>query len=94
MFCFFLEPQEEVESLTSCKSVTIEIEEPQNSEKCSKSNVCEYASVWTLVLLSRLSHSNDPIERLADHTTIEALSNYIKHTKNPKASRILTRIIR
>ncbi|XP_076653762.1 BTB/POZ domain-containing protein Rnb isoform X2 [Halictus rubicundus] len=88
------EPQEEVESLKSCKSVTAEVEEPQNSEKGNKSSNCEYASVWTLVLLSRLSHSNDPIERLADSITIEPLSAYIRHAKHPKASRILTRIIR
>ncbi|CAK9809483.1 Armadillo repeat-containing protein 5 [Anthophora plagiata] len=88
------EPQAEVESLKSCKSIIIDVEESQNSEKCNKSNVCEYANVWTLVLLSRLSHSNDPIDRLADPPTIEALSAYIRHTKNPRASRILTRIIR
>nr|XP_033322147.1 armadillo repeat-containing protein 5 [Megalopta genalis] len=90
------EPQEEVESLESCKSVIAETEEPQTSEKGNKSivNNCEYANVWTLVLLSRLSHSNDPIERLADSTTIEPLSAYIRHAKNPKASRILTRIVR
>lgn len=46
------------------------------------------------MLLSRLSHSNDPIERLADPTTIEALSAYIRHARNPRASRILTRIVR
>ncbi|KOC67114.1 Armadillo repeat-containing protein 5 [Habropoda laboriosa] len=88
------EPQTEVESLKSCKSIIIDVEESQNSERSSKSNVCEYANVWTLVLLSRLSHSNDPIDRLADPPTIEALSAYIRHTKNPRASRILTRIIR
>lgn len=70
------------------------MEKSQNSEEGNKSNVWEYANVWTLVLLSRLSHSNDPIDRLADPATIEALSAYIKHAKNPKASRILTRIIR
>ncbi|XP_012349280.1 armadillo repeat-containing protein 5 [Apis florea] len=88
------EPQEEVESLKSCKSITVNVEKSQNSEEGNKSNVWEYANVWTLVLLSRLSHSNDPIDRLADPATIEALSAYIKHAKNPKASRILTRIIR
>ncbi|KZC13265.1 Armadillo repeat-containing protein 5 [Dufourea novaeangliae] len=88
------EPQEEVESLKSCKSVIIDVEESHASEKENKCNVSEYANVWTLSLLSRLSHSNDPIERLADPTTIEALSAYIRHAKNPKASRILTRITR
>ncbi|XP_054007944.1 armadillo repeat-containing protein 5 isoform X1 [Hylaeus anthracinus] len=82
---------EEVESLKSCKSVTIDVEECQNSENSSRSNCCD---AWTLILLSQLSHWKDPIERLADRTTIEALSSYIKHAKNPKASRILTRIIR
>ncbi|XP_033361195.1 armadillo repeat-containing protein 5 [Bombus vosnesenskii] len=72
-----------------------DIEESQNEGKETKSsNVWEYANVWTLVLLSRLSHSNDPIDRLADPATIEALSAYIRHAKNPRASRILTRIIR
>ncbi|XP_060811648.1 armadillo repeat-containing protein 5 [Bombus pascuorum] len=89
------EPQAEVESLKSCKSITIDIEESQNVGKETKSsNVWEYANVWTLVLLSRLSHSNDPIDRLADPVTINALSAYIRHAKNPRASRILTRIIR
>ncbi|XP_076232608.1 BTB/POZ domain-containing protein Rnb [Calliopsis andreniformis] len=88
------EPQEEVESLKSCKSVTIDAEEFQITEKGNKSNNCEYADAWTLVLLSRLSHSHDPIEKLADPTTIEALSAYIRHAKHPKASRILTRILR
>ncbi|XP_076278500.1 BTB/POZ domain-containing protein Rnb [Lasioglossum baleicum] len=88
------ELQEEVESLKSCKSVTAEVEEPQNSEKGNKSSNCEYANVWTLVLLSRLSHSDDPIERLADSIIIEPLSAYIRYAKHPKASRILTQIIR
>lgn len=64
------------------------------AKETKSSNVWEYANVWTLVLLSRLSHSNDPIDRLADPATIEALSAYIRHAKNPRASRILTRIIR
>ncbi|XP_076675105.1 BTB/POZ domain-containing protein Rnb isoform X1 [Andrena cerasifolii] len=88
------EPQEEVESLKSCKSVTADAEESQHSEKGNKSSICEYANVWTLVLLSRLSHSDDPIERLVDPSTIKALSAYIRYAKNPRASRILTRIIR
>ena len=95
---FFLEPQEEVESLKSWKSVTIEVEESQNVEKENKSSGCtytwEYGNIWTLVLLSRLSHSNDPIDRLADPTTIGPLLAYIRHAKNLRASRILNRIIR
>ncbi|XP_003704054.2 BTB/POZ domain-containing protein Rnb [Megachile rotundata] len=88
------EPQEEVESLKSCKSITINIEETQDSDKGNKSNACDYTNDWTLVLLSRLSHSNDPIDRLADPTIIEALTAYIRCAKNQRASRILTRIIR
>ncbi|XP_017887307.1 armadillo repeat-containing protein 5 [Ceratina calcarata] len=87
------EPQAEVESLKSCKSMT-DPDECRNSEKGNKSNIWEYANLWTLVLLSRLSHSDDPIDRLADPAIIEALSAYIKHAKNPRASRILIRIIR
>lgn len=90
-----MKPEAKDESLKSCKSIIIDIEESQNEGKETKSsNVWEYANVWTLVLLSRLSHSNDPIDRLADPATIEALSAYIRHAKNPRASRILTRIIR
>ncbi|KAK1133789.1 hypothetical protein K0M31_011579 [Melipona bicolor] len=92
------EPQEEVESLKSWKSVTIEVEESQNVEKENKSSGCtytwEYGNIWTLVLLSRLSHSNDPIDRLADPTTIGPLLTYIRHAKNLRASKILNRIIR
>ncbi|OAD58302.1 Armadillo repeat-containing protein 5 [Eufriesea mexicana] len=88
------EPQEEVESLKSCKSITIDVEESQNLEKGNKSNGWEYASMCPLILLNRLSCSNDPVEQLADPATIEALSAYIRHTKHPRASRILTTIIR
>ncbi|XP_029052676.1 armadillo repeat-containing protein 5 [Osmia bicornis bicornis] len=88
------EPQEEVESLKSCKSITINVEVSQDLDKGNKSNDCDYTNDWTLVLLSRLSHSNDPIDKLADPTIIEALSTYIKCAKNQRASRILTRITR
>ncbi|XP_078044752.1 BTB/POZ domain-containing protein Rnb isoform X2 [Augochlora pura] len=88
------EPQEEVESLESCKSVIAETEEPQTSDKGNRSivNNCEYANTWTLILLYRLTHSDYPIARLADSTIIEPLSAYIRHTKHPKASWILIRI--
>ncbi|XP_043254463.1 armadillo repeat-containing protein 5 [Colletes gigas] len=84
------EPQEEVESLKSYKSVTVDVKEVQNWEHGCKSYTC----VWTLVLLSRLSQSNRPIDRLADRTTIEALSNYIKYVKDPEAPKILVKITR
>ncbi|XP_035723787.1 armadillo repeat-containing protein 5-like [Vespa mandarinia] len=88
------EPQEEVESLKSCKSLSVEEDESHDSGTFHKITSSEYTSAWTLALLSRLSHFAEPIERLADPITIEPLSEYIRYAKNPRASRILTRIVR
>ncbi|KAK2581865.1 hypothetical protein KPH14_002328 [Odynerus spinipes] len=88
------EPQEEVESLKSCKSLTVEEDESHDSGTFHKISSAEYTNAWTLALLSRLSHSTEPIEKLADPITIEPLSAYIRYAKNPRASRILTRIVR
>lgn len=88
------EPQEEIESLKSFNSTTIELEETQDCGKASKSEVNKHVNAWTLALLSRLSYSDDPIDRLADPATIGPLATYIRCAKNPKASRILSRIVK
>ncbi|CAL7947352.1 unnamed protein product [Xylocopa violacea] len=81
------EPQAEVESLKSCKSISIDVKESQIFS-------WEVADIWTFIFLSRLSCSDDPIDRLADPATIKALSAYIRESRSPRASRILIRIIR
>ncbi|XP_058803227.1 armadillo repeat-containing protein 5 [Phymastichus coffea] len=86
------EPQEEVESLKSFSSATVEVEEAQ--EKVSKTELNKHINAWTLVLLSKLSYSDDPIDRLADPATIGPLATYVRLAKNPKASRILVRIVK
>jgi hypothetical protein len=88
------EPQEEIESLKSFSSATIELEENQDSVRSSKSEFNKHVNAWTLMLLSRLSYSDDPIEKLADPATIVPLATYIRSAKNPKASRILSRIVK
>ncbi|KAG7208927.1 hypothetical protein KM043_015106 [Ampulex compressa] len=89
------EHQEEVESLKSCKSSTTGTEEETHYMDTSEEIFAlQYEMDYVLVLLSRLSYSKDPIERLADPMTIKPLSAYIKHTNSPRACRILTRILR
>ena len=88
------DPQEEIESLKSFASANPEGEEGQDTGKGCKSSATEHINIWTLALLSRLSDSSEPIERLADPTTIEPLATYIKFARNPKALRILTRIVK
>ncbi|XP_015185969.1 PREDICTED: armadillo repeat-containing protein 5 [Polistes dominula] len=88
------EPQEEVESLKSCKSLPIEDDESRDSGTFHKFTSSEYTSAWTLALLNRLSLLSEPIEKLVDPKTIGPLSSYIRYSKNYKASKILTRILR
>ena len=88
------EPQEEVESLKSFASATLDGEESHDIGKGWKTSTSEHMNTWTLALLSRLSDSNEPIERLAHPSTIKPLSNYIRFARNPKALRILIRIVK
>ncbi|KAI4495640.1 hypothetical protein M0802_008475 [Mischocyttarus mexicanus] len=88
------EPQEEVESLKSCKSLSIEEDESHDSGTFHKITSSEYTSAWTLALLNRLSLFNEPIKKLVDPMIIGPLSSYIRYSKNFKASKILSRIIR
>lgn len=69
-------------------------EEEERASTSNEETKERAAHSWTLALLSMLSHSNDPIDRLADPTTIQALAGYIASAKNNRASIILTRIIR
>ncbi|XP_051162423.1 armadillo repeat-containing protein 5 [Leptopilina boulardi] len=61
------------------------------SEKV-KSSASKHVKKSTLTLLSILSDSNEPMEKLADPLVITSLSTYIKLTKDPKALQILTKI--
>ena len=70
------------------------MEENPDSGKVPKSEFNKHVNAWTLALLSKLSYSDDPIERLADSTMIGPLATYIKQAKNSKASRILCRIVK
>ncbi|OXU25505.1 hypothetical protein TSAR_000315 [Trichomalopsis sarcophagae] len=88
------EPQEEIESLNSFNSTTVELEETQDCGKAGKNEANKHVGAWTLALLSRLSYLDDPIDKLADPATIGPLATYIKCAKNPKASRILSRIVK
>ncbi|XP_015597251.1 armadillo repeat-containing protein 5 [Cephus cinctus] len=88
------EPQEEVESLKSSSSLIADMEETQETGKGLKVIANEHVNAWTLTLLSRLSHHDEPIEKLGDPSTIEPLTTYIRMSKSPRASRILTRIVR
>ncbi|XP_066589441.1 armadillo repeat-containing protein 5 [Prorops nasuta] len=95
--CSEEEPQEEEESLKSSKSITLDADDSQDSAKSHKPYIKEIQkneNIWTITLLSRLSYSNNPIEKLADPATIIPLVTYVKYSKNQKASRILTRIVR
>lgn len=91
------EMMEEVESLKSCKSASVlDDDESRDSSQrvAAKPSNSEQSTLWTLSLLSRLSHSTEPIHKLADPATIKSLSAYINATRNLRASRILTRIVR
>jgi len=50
----------------------------------------------SLILLSRVSHMDSPVEELAAHSTLAALLDYITLIRDPqpRASRTLFRIIR
>lgn len=66
-----------------------------NSETFSETSACEY---YTLLLLSKLSFSIKPVDKLAESTTIRSLMNYIKYAKKQNllkdtAIKILIRII-
>ncbi|KAJ8679925.1 hypothetical protein QAD02_015712 [Eretmocerus hayati] len=87
------EPHEEIESLKSFSS-TMETEETQGSVKASQNEINKTTNIWTLILLSKLSYSDGPIEKLADPSTIGPLASCIRLTKNAKASRILSRIVK
>jgi len=49
-----------------------------------------------LILLSRVSHMDSPVEELAAHSTLAALIDYITLIRDPqpRASRTLFRIVR
>ena len=83
---------EDIESLKSVSSVVAE--EEQGSVKVCKTEINQLMNTWTLTLLSKLSYSDNPIDKLADPTTIGPLAAYIKCAQNPKASRILGRIVK
>ncbi|XP_012526737.1 armadillo repeat-containing protein 5 isoform X2 [Monomorium pharaonis] len=74
--------EEEAASPKSYKSLTtIEADSDSsslNSETPSETNACEY---YTLMLLSKLSLSLKPIDKLAESTTIKSLMDYIKYAK-------------
>lgn len=90
-----LEPEDELESTKSCSSITTESPSTYHDfGSGAKTTTSKQSHVWTLSLLSRLSHSNEPIDKLADPATIKPLVAYIRTTKNSRASRILARIIR
>lgn len=78
--------EEEAASPKSYKSLTtVEADSDSsspNSETTSETNVCEY---YTFLLLSRLSLSVKPIDKLAEATTIKSLLDYIKYTKKQTA---------
>ncbi|KAF7989084.1 hypothetical protein HCN44_007394 [Aphidius gifuensis] len=63
----------------------------------NESNQIEYVAnashKWTLILFRSLTYWSDPIEGLADPTTIQALTAYISSTKNLTAPAMLNRII-
>ncbi|XP_014488960.1 PREDICTED: armadillo repeat-containing protein 5-like [Dinoponera quadriceps] len=85
------EPDEEADSLKSCKSLTIDADNLRDSEKAIKGVLCASTA---LLLLYRVSLLPQPIYRLADPMTIKSLLIYISRTKNEKAITILIRIVR
>ncbi|XP_034941808.1 uncharacterized protein Rnb [Chelonus insularis] len=88
--------QEEVDSLTSYASTNI-----GRDDECSvmldilpNTSKFNYAHMWTLSLLVKLTLWSDPIEGLADSSTIQALMAYIDTSKHRVALLILYRITR
>ncbi|XP_012255296.2 armadillo repeat-containing protein 5 isoform X1 [Athalia rosae] len=88
--------EDEAASIKSCSSFVMEfpVEGHDFGNTCKTTISKQARHMWTLTLLSRLSHSNEPVDKLADPATIQPLIAYIRVTKNGRASRILARIIR
>ncbi|KYM95607.1 Armadillo repeat-containing protein 5 [Cyphomyrmex costatus] len=91
--------EEEAASPRSYKSLTtVEADSDSStlsSELFSETNACEY---YTLLLLSKLSFSSKPIDKLAEPMTIKSLIDYIKYTKKQNilrdtAVKILIKIV-
>ncbi|EGI67349.1 PREDICTED: armadillo repeat-containing protein 5-like [Acromyrmex echinatior] len=91
--------EEEAASPRSYKSpTTVEADSDSsslNAETFSETSACEY---YTLLLLSKLSFSSKPIDKLAESMTIKSLMDYIKYTKKQNvlkdtALKILIKII-
>ena len=57
---------------------------------------CDNELDAALILLSRVSHMDSPVEELAAHSTLAALIDYITLIRDPqpRASRMLLRIVR
>ncbi|XP_046744966.1 uncharacterized protein LOC124410547 isoform X2 [Diprion similis] len=94
--CAENDEDDEVESTKSCSSIILESAAESNDfgDAFKMTTMRKQADVWTLSLLSRLSHSDEPVDKLADPSTIQPLIAYIRTTRNSRASRILARIIR
>ncbi|XP_046424879.1 uncharacterized protein LOC124182103 isoform X2 [Neodiprion fabricii] len=94
--CAENDEDDEVESTKSCSSIILESAAESNDfgDAFKMTTMRKQADVWTLSLLSRLSHSDEPVDKLADPAMIQPLIAYIRTTKNSRASRILARIIR
>jgi hypothetical protein len=61
-------------------------------DKC----LCDTELDAALILLSRISHMDNPVDELAAHSTLAALIDYITLIRDPqpRASRTLFRIVR
>nr|XP_046481123.1 armadillo repeat-containing protein 5 isoform X1 [Neodiprion pinetum] len=94
--CAENDEDDEVESTKSCSSIILESAAESNDfgDAFKMTTMRKQADIWTLSLLSRLSHSDEPVDKLADPAMIQPLIAYIRTTKNSRASRILARIIR
>lgn len=79
-----------MDSLKSCKSLTVNADNPRYCEKTS-TEVCDFT---VLTLLHRVSWLPKPIDELADPTSIKPLLKYINRTKNKNAISLLNRILR
>ncbi|XP_011873921.1 PREDICTED: uncharacterized protein LOC105565385 [Vollenhovia emeryi] len=92
--------EEEAASPRSYKSLTVEADSDSWSpchHNVQTSSQTESSEFYTLYMLNRLTLYTEPINKLAEATTIKGIMNYIKHTKKQylkeNAIKVLRRIM-